>query len=233
MKHSCPTLCPRKWSNKIRNRGKFSNRKGKQNKAPKGESIYERTKFSNSLKTKEILIYTRNSYPWQHRTEYPALHILELQFRNAKSKNKAARGKITIAQQINSSNFSLGPGAARFARYKARKGQLRAAVTANRPLSRRPRPRSPPGRHHAGIERPGAQPPLTPESTAPPPLPGVLHGDNSRSSSPNLSLGSRGRKGASGAGFGRCIRNNVSIQVEGHNNFQELLLIGEDRKITL
>lgn len=99
--------------------------------------MYESTKFSNSLKATEMLIYTRNSYPWQQRTEYPALHILELQFRKAKSKDKAALGKITIAQQINSSNLSLGPGAARFARYKAGKGPLRAAVTANRPLSRR------------------------------------------------------------------------------------------------
>lgn len=38
-------------------------------------------------------MYTRNSYPWQQRTEYPALHILELQFRNAKSKDKAALGE--------------------------------------------------------------------------------------------------------------------------------------------
>lgn len=101
--------------------------------------------MTESLKSTEILIYTRNSYPWQHRTEYPALHILELQFWNVKSKDKAALGKITIAQQINSSNLSLGPGAARFARYEAGKGQPRAAVTANRPLSRRPNPRTPRG----------------------------------------------------------------------------------------
>lgn len=50
--------------------------------------------------------------------------------------------KITIAQQINSSNLSLGSGEARFARYGAGKGQPRAALTANRPPSRRPRPRT-------------------------------------------------------------------------------------------
>lgn len=49
--------------------------------------------FSNSLKSTGILIYIRNSYPWQHKTEYLALHILELQFWNAKSKDKAAQGK--------------------------------------------------------------------------------------------------------------------------------------------
>lgn len=57
-------------------------------------------------------------------------------------KTKPPWGKITIAQQIDSSNLSLGLRAARFARYKAGKGQPRAAVTTNQPLSPRPRPRT-------------------------------------------------------------------------------------------
>lgn len=93
MKQRCLIFGPYKSSSMLRNWGKFSNRKGKLYKTPKGEIIYESQKFSNSLKATEILIYTRNSYPWQQKTEYPALHILELQVWNAKSKDKAALGK--------------------------------------------------------------------------------------------------------------------------------------------
>lgn len=75
--------------------------------------------------------------------------------------------KITIAQQINSSNLSLGSGEARFARYGAGKGQPRAALTANRPPSRRPRPRTrgaPPGGTVGGwrSEGRGRPPPRSP-----------------------------------------------------------------------
>lgn len=87
MKRRCPILGSDNSSSMLRNWGKFSNRKGKPQKAPEGEIRNE------SLKATEILICTRNSYPWQHKTEYPALHILELQFRNAESKDKAALGK--------------------------------------------------------------------------------------------------------------------------------------------
>lgn len=142
----------------------------------------------NSLKSWEILNYTQNSYPWQHRTEYPALHILELQFWNVNSKDKAALGKITIAQQINSSNLSLGPDAARFARYKAGKGQPRAAVTANRPLSGRPSPRTrraPLGGTARGSSWGAAASDLTPLPR--PALSGGWLGPDLGSASPNLS----------------------------------------------
>lgn len=108
----------------------------------KGGTINIKAKLQPQSKKQEILIY--NSYPCRQGTEYPALHILVLQFCYGKSKDKASQGKITITQQINSSNLSLGPRAARFARYRAGKGQPRASVTANRPWSpsRRPQPRT-------------------------------------------------------------------------------------------
>lgn len=83
-------------------------------------------------------------------------------------KTKAALGKkITIAQQINSSNLSLGSGEARFARYKAGKGQPRAAQTANRPRPPRPAPRAraaPPGRTVGGRRSEGGAATPTAES---------------------------------------------------------------------
>lgn len=91
-----------------------------------------KAKLLQLYKKQQILIYY--SYPWRQGTEYSALYILALQLCNAKSKDKAAQGKITIAQLINSSNLSLGPREARFARYRAGKGQPRASVTANWPL---------------------------------------------------------------------------------------------------
>lgn len=91
-----------------------------------------------------------------------------MQFCYGKSKDKASQGKITITQQINSSNLSLGPRAARFARYRAGKGQPRASVTANRPWSpsRRPQPRTERGapgaqstQAHVGTFGPQSPPP--------------------------------------------------------------------------